>query len=115
MNLCLFINQGNPVILSKIFFISWEIEVKPEFERIFFRKVSQIRDLCYKYLKPKRKYRSIIDLKSNLVTQGYIAFSEEELLKSLIQDRRFIVDKAEDLFSAKIRVVRKKDLGCRRP
>jgi len=72
------------------------------------RMSTDIIDTCYEFLKRKRKPRSIMELYTLFVTEGYLLFSEKDLLKALLNDERFKVDKPESKFWAEVRVVRKK-------
>ena len=51
-----------------------------------------VANLCYDYLRPKRKPRDLHDLCLELQKHGYLAFSEHELLDYLELDSRFIVN-----------------------
>lgn len=51
----------------------------------------KVIDKCYKYLKPKRKPRSINELYMLFMLDGYMRFNELELLKKIKSDPRFIV------------------------
>ena len=59
----------------------------------------------YKYLFPKRKPRSIYDVYTHFVMEGYVCFTEKELLKVLEKDSRFVIESMEY-----VRVARKKDM-----
>ena len=72
------------------------------------RMSTDIIDTCYEFLKRKRKPRSIMELYTLFVTEGYLLFSEQDLLEALLIDERFVVDKPESKFWAEVRVVRKK-------
>jgi len=75
---------------------------------VILRMSNEILDVCYQFLKPKRKPRSVIELHIEFVMKGYLLFTEEDLFKALVQDQRFIVDNLDEgpLF-AEVRVVRK--------
>ena len=77
---------------------------KPE----ILRMSKDIIDTCYEFLKRKRKPRSIMELYTLFVTDGYLLFSEKDLLKALLNDERFKVDKPESEFWAEVSVMRKK-------
>jgi len=77
---------------------------KPE----ILRMSTDIIDTCYEFLKRKRKPRSIMELYTLFVTEGYLLFSEKDLLKALLNDERFKVDKPESEFWAEVSVMRKK-------
>jgi len=53
----------------------------------------EIADRCFEFLKPKRKPVSVSMLYSDLlvISGDYIKFNEEELLKYLMNDNRFII------------------------
>ena len=69
---------------------------------------NDILDVCYEFLKPKRKARTISELHMEFVMKGYLLFKEEDLLKGLLEDRRFIVDNANVGVFAEVRVARKR-------
>jgi len=77
---------------------------KPE----ILRMATDIVDTCHEFLKRKRKPRSIMELYTQFVTEGYLLFSEKDLLKALLNDGRFKVDKPESEFCAEVSMVRKK-------
>ena len=77
---------------------------KPE----ILRMSTDIIDTCYEFLKRKRKPRSIMELYTLFVTEGYLLFSEKDLLKALLNDERFKVDKPESKFWAEVSVMQKK-------
>ena len=70
------------------------------------RLTSDIADRCYEFLRPKRKPRSIRDLKSQIGLGDYLQFSDDELLQYLKQDGRFEID-GDHPATADIAVVRK--------
>jgi len=49
-----------------------------------------------------------MELYARFVTEGYLLFSEKDLLKALLNDERFKVDKPESEFWAEVSVMRKK-------
>jgi tetratricopeptide (TPR) repeat protein len=67
-----------------------------------------IVNACYEYLKRKRKPRSIMELYTQFVTEGYLLFSDKDLLNELLNDERFKIDNPDDEFWAEVSVVRKK-------
>jgi tetratricopeptide (TPR) repeat protein len=75
---------------------------------VILRMSDDFLNICYEYLKPKRKPRSIIELYTEFVMNGYLLFTVEDLFKGLVQDQRFIVDNldAGPLF-AEVRVARR--------
>lgn len=77
---------------------------KPEIVRMS----TDIVDTCYEFLKRKQKPRSVMGLFTQFVTEGYLLFSEKDLLKALLNDERFKVDKPESEFWAEVGVKRKK-------
>jgi tetratricopeptide (TPR) repeat protein len=72
------------------------------------RMSKRIVDACYEFLKYKRKPRSLIDLYTNFISEGYLLFSEDDLLEGLLNDQRFVVDKSANDLRTLISVVRKK-------
>ena len=53
----------------------------------------EVADLCYDFLKGKRKARELDDIFCQLIMEGYIIFKEIEFLDYLIEDGRFEVQK----------------------
>ena len=77
---------------------------------IVLRISDDILDACYRFLKPKRKSRSVLDIHTHFITEGYLLFTEDDLFKALEEDERFIVEDVDrDVFHAQVRVARKKD------
>jgi tetratricopeptide (TPR) repeat protein len=75
---------------------------------VILRMSDDILNICYEYLKPKRKPRSIIELYTEIVMKGYLLFTAEDLFKGLVQDQRFIVDNLDEgPFFAEVRVARR--------
>jgi len=70
-------------------------------------------DLCYEYLRPKRKPRSVNELHSGMLHRGYVTFSEEQLLEALQADQRFLI-KGDDPWEAEISVSRRRRRRTRR-
>jgi tetratricopeptide (TPR) repeat protein len=76
---------------------------------VVLRLTQEIIDSCYQFLKPKRKPRSVDELHMQFLTEGYITFSHEYLLKALMGDDRFVVlDHDSSPYSAMVSVVRKR-------
>ena len=75
---------------------------------VILRMSDDVLNICYEYLKPKRKPRSIIELYTEFVMKGYLLFKAEDLFKGLVQDQRFIVDNLDEgPFFAEVRVARR--------
>jgi tetratricopeptide (TPR) repeat protein len=71
---------------------------------VILRMSAAIVDACYEFLKSKRKPRAVSEIHGRFLLEGYLLFTEEDLLKALSADGRFIVEDADaDLF-AKVRV-----------
>lgn len=68
---------------------------------------TNVADDCYNFLRPKRKPRSIGDFHVELWLDGYVAFSDDDLLHYLRRDGRFVVI-GESAFSAVVAVARKR-------
>lgn len=51
-----------------------------------------VLDDCYGFLRPKRKPRDISDFHIELWSDVYVAFTDDDLLESLRNDARFVVD-----------------------
>ncbi|MBC8062157.1 MAG: hypothetical protein H7Y18_16010 [Clostridiaceae bacterium] len=67
----------------------FEWNIKPDIIKLS----SEVLDQCYEFLRPRRKPICISELYCEfLVSTSYLLFEEEELLKSLLEDNRFIVD-----------------------
>ena len=94
------------VILDALFALGkTEDDFKWTEKPIVLRMSHEIVDFCYDFLKPKRKPRSVGELYIEFVSKGYLCFNEEDLLKSMTQDERFIIDNSERGFET-VRVVR---------
>lgn len=96
-------------ILDSLFALSknendfeWISEVK------VIRLDKEVSDLCYDYLKGKRKPRRLDDVYCQLMGEGYLNFNEEELLKHLDKDDRFILETDGSLFSTSLKALREK-------
>ena len=74
---------------------------------VILRMSKEILNICYEYLRPKRKPRTISELYIEFVMKGYLLFAEEDLLKGLLGDKRFVVDNVEGGVFAEARIVRK--------
>jgi len=59
---------------------------------VILRMSDEILNICYEFLKPKRKPRTICNLYTEFIIKGYLLFTEKDLLKALLNDNRFIVD-----------------------
>ncbi len=75
--------------------------IKPRILQLNEETLSQLFD----HLKPKRKPRNILELHAELFMEGYVRFSENELLGVLKKDKRFVVDSSDG-----IRVRRKHEI-----
>ena len=76
---------------------------------VVLRMSDNILDVCYEFLKPKRKPRLVLEIHTHFVTKGYLLFTEEKLFKELMEDDRFIVEDVDrGAFLAQVRVVHKK-------
>ncbi len=76
---------------------------------VVLRMSDNILDVCYEFLKPKRKPRSVLEIHTHFVTKGYLLFTEEKLFKALMEDDKFIVEDVDrGAFLAQVRVVYKK-------
>lgn len=63
-------------------------------------------DFCYDFLRLKRRSRSVVELHTELLLEGYLTFTADELLEGLARDVRFDVSGGR-LWDSKICVVRK--------
>ena len=75
---------------------------------IILKMSSKIIDKCYEFMKRKRKPRSIMELYGMFVLEGYLLFSEKDLLNALLKDGRFEIDEPDSEFWAEVSVVREK-------
>lgn len=64
-----------------------------------------VLDECYRFLRPKRKPRSVGELYGRFISRGHLLFSEDYLREGLRADGRFVVT-GEGLLAA-VSVVRK--------
>jgi tetratricopeptide (TPR) repeat protein len=62
---------------------------------VVLRMSSDILEACYEFLKSKRKPRSVSEIHGRFLLEGYLLFTEEDLLKALSEDGRFIVENAD--------------------
>jgi hypothetical protein len=77
---------------------------------VVLRMSDDILDACYRFLKPKRKSRSVLEIHTHFITEGYLLFTEGDLFKALEEDERFVVEDVDrDVFHVQVRVARKKD------
>ena len=74
---------------------------------VILRMSTEIVDACYEFLRSKRKPRSVNELYIRFVMEGYLLFTEEDLLKALLEDSRFVVENSNAELFAEIRVARK--------
>ncbi|MCT4619205.1 MAG: hypothetical protein N4A62_07430 [Marinisporobacter sp.] len=84
---------------------SFEWIEKPEVIRF----TEDILDMCYEFLKNKRKLITISDIYCNfIIAKGYLTFKEEELFEVLKKDKRFeLIDKQLGVYDVGVKVVRK--------
>ncbi|HCE44669.1 MAG TPA: hypothetical protein DET40_14090 [Lentisphaeria bacterium] len=69
-----------------------------------------VLDMCYEFLRPRRKPRDVAFLEIDLMRHGYLAFSCELLLNALLADSRFVVQPDRIPQLSQVRVRRKKEL-----
>jgi tetratricopeptide (TPR) repeat protein len=74
---------------------------------VILKMSSDILEACHEFLKFKRKPRSVGEIHGRFLLKGYLLFSEEDLLKALSEDRRFMVEDADADIFAKVRVAGK--------
>lgn len=74
-----------------------------------------VLDACYEYLRPKRKPRDVETLRNEFMSKGYLKFSSEDLLKALIEDDRFVVEKDHIPRWSLVRIRRKYKSGTKEP
>jgi hypothetical protein len=75
-------------------------------EPLILELTADILDTCHRYLKPKRRPRNVTDLYYLCMPAGYLHFTEEDLLRALKGDGRFIVT-CDNPYGSGISVVRK--------
>lgn len=74
---------------------------------VILRMSTEIPDACYEFLRSKRKPRSVNELYTRFVMEGYLLFTEDDLLKALSKDSRFVVEDTDSGLFAEVRVARK--------
>ena len=80
---------------------------------VILRMSTEILDACYEFLRSRRKPRSVNELYTRFVMEGYLLFTEEDLLKALSEDSRFVVEDADAGIFAEVRVAGKRRTGRR--
>ena len=80
---------------------------------VILRMSTEIVDACYEFLRPKRKPRSVNELYMRFIMKGYLLFTEDDLLKALLKDSRFVVEEADAGLFAEVRVARKARMRTR--
>ena len=80
---------------------------------VILRMSAEIVDACYEFLRSRRKPRSVNELYTRFVMEGYLLFTEEDLLKALSEDSRFVVEDADAGMFAGVRVAAKRRTGRR--
>ncbi len=71
-------------------------------------KLFEVADLCYEQLKRKIKPVSISELYCDLLIKAYVPFNELELYNELKMDERFEIVEDHIKYTAKVKVVKKK-------
>lgn len=66
----------------------------------------EILDKCYEYLKPKRKPRYVGKLHISFMSEGYLLFTVNDLLKAIAEDKRFMVINPKNGPFAEVKVAR---------
>lgn len=74
---------------------------------VILRMSTEIVDACYEFLRSRRKPRSVNELYTRFVMKGYLLFTDEELLKALLEDSRFVIEEADARLFAEVQVARK--------
>ena len=75
---------------------------------VILRISSDILEACHEFLKSKRKPRSVSEIHGRFLLEGYLLFTEEDLLKALSKDGRFVVEDADAGLFADVRVAGKR-------
>jgi tetratricopeptide (TPR) repeat protein len=75
------------------------------------RMSDNILDFCFNFLKPKRKPRSVVVIYCELLSEGYLLFSEEDLLHALLKDNRFVIFNPQKFWDAEVKVVRNRNVS----
>ena len=104
-------NQEDPLyadaILDALFAMGKTVRDFPwKSEPLILELTKDVLDKYYQHLKPKRKPRSVIDLFFTHMADGYIHFTDEDLLRAFMTDDRFIVT-CDTTYESGISVVRK--------
>jgi len=73
-------------------------------EPVILKMSTEILDACYEFLRSRRKPRSVNELYTRFVMEGYLLFTEEDLLNALLGDSRFVVENADAGLFAEVRV-----------
>ena len=77
-------------------------------EPVILKMSTEILDACYEFLRSRRKPRSVNELYTRFVMEGYLLFTEEDLLKALLEDGRFVVEDADAVLFAQVRAIPKR-------
>ena len=77
-------------------------------EPVILKMSTEILDACYEFLRSRRKPRSVNELYTRFVMEGYLLFIEEDLLKALLEDGRFVVEDADAVLFAQVRAIPKR-------
>jgi tetratricopeptide (TPR) repeat protein len=115
------LHKGNPqdqdfqhLILDALFALGKnETDFDWVMKPVILRLSRDMLDSCYESLRPKRKPYSIGELYTGFFAEGYVAFTEDELLHAILEDNRFIVENTQ--FHAEIRVARKSGIKKKIP
>ena len=70
-----------------------------------------VLDDCHEYLRPKLKPRDVAELSFELMKAGCLTFSDEELLRALAEDGRFVIESGRVPGWEQVRVRRKREDG----
>lgn len=75
---------------------------------VVLRLSREVLDACYEFLRSRRKPRSVNEIRLRFVMEGYVLFTEEDLLKALLEDGRFVVEDADAVLFAQVRAIPKR-------
>jgi hypothetical protein len=75
-------------------------------EPVILELTTDVLEKYYQYLKPKRKPRSVTDLFYTHIGEGYLHFTDEDLLQALMGDERFSVT-CDNTWESGVSILRK--------
>ena len=67
-------------------------------------RMKEAIEIGYNKIKRKIKYISANEFYTNVMIEGYLPFTEQEMYESLLEDERFDIVKADEVYNAKMKV-----------